>query len=68
MTGDAKYLQLVPMHILNAGAIRDAYHDEDGYWMYLADGWKLKGYFSDHVIHEDTVAQLRKTIKLIVKE
>ena len=49
-------------------AIKDAYHDEDGYWITLKDGWKVKDYFAEHVIHEDTLTEIRSVVKNITRE
>ena len=38
------------------------WHDSDGYWLPLADGWKC--WLSDcHTIHEHTVAEVLGAIK-----
>lgn len=49
-------------------AINSIYKDEDGYWAYIGNGYKVKDYFADHVIHEDTVTMFKKVFKQIVKE
>jgi hypothetical protein len=46
--------------------VRDAYHDEDGYWIHLNPGWRVKDYFAEQTIHEDTISELREVIKRIV--
>ena len=57
----------VPHTLWNA--IRDCYHDEDGYWLVLNDGWHLEGYaWSDHMIHEDTMAEFKEAAKCIRKD
>ena len=46
---------------------KDLFKDEDGYWAFLKEGYVLKGYFSQHVIHEDTLAEFKKCFKYIEK-
>lgn len=48
-------------------AVRDAYHDDDGYWVCLKDGW-VDGIMGTHVIHTDTISELREEARLIEKE
>ncbi len=50
-------------------AVSDAWRDDDGYWITLKDGWQA-GRFDNHchVIHEDTIAELRYQIAGIEKE
>lgn len=48
-------------------AVREAYRDDDGYWICLKDGW-VDGIIGTHVIHTDTVAELREEARLIEKE
>lgn len=44
-------------------AIRDAYKDEDGYWICLNEGWEASRTDSGcHTIHEDTIKELRYQI------
>jgi hypothetical protein len=38
-----------------------AERDEDGYWVYLKDGWCLLGEQGNHTIHEDTRAEAMVT-------
>lgn len=47
---------------------KDIYRDEDGYWAILADGYRLSGYFSEHIIHEDTLKEFRKAFRCIKEE
>lgn len=47
---------------------KDIYKDDDGYWAILKDGYKLVGYFSEHIIHEDTAKEFRRCFKYIVGE
>lgn len=47
--------------------VKDAYRDEDGYWIILAQSWKCPdNYPGIKTIHEDTIKEaiviLRKTI------
>ena len=49
-------------------AVRDAYKDEDGYWIYLKEGWEASNTDSGcRTIHEDTIADLRYQISGIRK-
>ena len=43
--------------------IREIYHDEDGYWVYLNRGWRNYDDYGLHVIHEDTQADVLKMIR-----
>ena len=59
-------LKYVPKSKLDA--IADAYQDEDGIWIYLKDGWNADRMDRCcHVIHEDTISQLRWQIAGIRK-
>ena len=60
--GDPDVLKHIRKSLIKQGGIRDAYHDEDGYWVHLNDGWHLENYFSDHIVHEDTVSELKKVL------
>ena len=45
------------------GAIRDAYKDQDGYWICLNENWEASNTDTGcHVIHEDTIKDLRYQI------
>lgn len=60
-------LRYVPKSKLEA--IRDAYQDDDGIWIYLKDGWEASRMDRNcHVIHEDNVRQLRYQITGIRRE
>lgn len=48
-------------------AVRDMYHDCDGYWLCLNAGW-VDGINGTHVIHTDTIAELREEARLIETE
>ena len=48
-------------------AVSKAWHDEDGYWVTLKDGWR-DGIMDTHVIHTDTIKELREEARLIYKE
>lgn len=62
-----KIMQYVPKSKVEA--VQDAFHDEDGIWIYLKDGWEASRTDRGcHVIHEDTVKQLRYQIAGIRKE
>lgn len=46
--------------------VKDAYKDEDGYWIILEKSWRCPdGYAGERTIHEDTaqdaIAVLKKT-------
>lgn len=44
-------------------AIRDAYRDEDGFWICLNEGWEASRTDSGcRTIHEDTIPDLRYQI------
>ena len=49
-------------------AISDAWHDSDGYWVMLREGWHVEDYFAEHTIHEDTLAEIKAVAKNIVKD
>ena len=52
----------------NIEGIRDAWQDDDGIWICLKEGWEASR--TDrrcHVIHEDTIKQLRWQIAGIRK-
>lgn len=42
--------------------IKEIYHDDDGYWVYLNRGWRWDDCES-HVIHEDTQQQILRCIR-----
>lgn len=63
---DNRILNYVPKS--KQTAIRDAYHDDDGYWICLKEGWEATRTDSDsRTIHEDTIHQLRYQIAGIQK-
>ncbi len=50
------------------GCIEDAYINDDGYWIYLAEGYTAYDGGSDSsTIHEYMIADLREAIKSIRK-
>ena len=57
-TLDPKIMKYVPKSKVDA--IRDAYRDEDGYWITLNDGWVTGD--DCQTIHEDTIKDLRYQI------
>lgn len=58
---DQSILKYVPA--LKREAIRDAYRDQDGIWITLRDGWEASRTDSGcHVIHEDTISDLKYQI------
>lgn len=46
-------------------AIKDAWTDDDGYWLTLAPGYKAVGYYSARTIHEDSYKEMLEAIKSI---
>jgi nitrogen fixation protein len=62
---DKKLLKYIPKRFYEA--VSDVYHDEDGYWVYLKNGWR-DGIMDTHVIHTDTIKELREEARLIYKE
>ena len=49
-------------------AVRDAYRDEDGYWICLNEGWEASRTDAGcRTIHEDTIADLKYQIAGIRK-
>ena len=49
-------------------SITSIYKDEDGYWVYIENGYKVENYFVEHTIHEDTLAEFKRVFKQVVKE
>ena len=49
-------------------AITSMYIDTDGFWAQIGNGYKIKNYYSEHTIHEDTLAEFKRVFKYIVKE
>lgn len=49
-------------------AIKNIYKDEDGFWAYIGNGYKIDNYFSKHTIHEDTLTEFKRIFKQVVKE
>lgn len=63
---DKKIMKYVPKSKITA--IRDAYKDDDGYWMTLNDGWEASNTDCGcRTIHEDTINELRYQIAGIRK-
>ena len=48
--------------------VLNCYHDDDGYWIILCEGWHIEHYYAERTIHEDTIAELRAVIKRIKKD
>ena len=61
---ETKLLKYVPKRFHEA--VHDIYHDSDGYWIHLKRGWH-DGIMGCHVIHTDTIAELREEVRLIHK-
>lgn len=59
-------LNYIPKRALPA--IYDAWHDDDGYWVMIRQGWHIEDYVAPHTIHEDTLAEIRAVAKNIVKD
>lgn len=58
---DKRIMRLIPKS--KQEGISSAFHDDDGYWIWLKDGWNADRMdVVCHVIHEDTIAQLRYQI------
>lgn len=66
MKKDIKLLSKIPKKYHST--ITSIYMDEDGYWAYIGNGYKLESYFSEYTIHEDTLTEFKKVFKQIVKE
>lgn len=49
-------------------AITDIYHDSDGYWCYIENGYHIDGYYAEHTIHEDTLKEFKRIFKQIEKD
>ena len=49
-------------------AITSIYKDEDGFWAYIGNGYKVKDYYAEHTIHEYTLTEFKRIFKYIVKE
>lgn len=49
-------------------AITSIYKDDDGFWAYIGNGYKVEKYFAEHTIHEDTLTEFKRIFKQIVKE
>ena len=63
---DKRILKYIPKS--KHSAIRECFHDEDGYWIFLNEGWNADRMDSEcRVIGEDTIQQLRYQIGGIKK-
>lgn len=63
---DPRIMKYIPQS--KKAAIREAWHDDDGYWITLNEGWNADR--EDDVcrtIHEDYISDLRYQIGGIVK-
>lgn len=59
-------VRYIPQRLLNAGAIQDAFIDDDGYWIYLNEGWhSYDGADDCATVHEVTIKDLKEAIKQI---
>lgn len=61
---DERIMKYVPRS--KQAAIEHTWHDNDGYWILLRNGWR-NGNWGGRTIHEDTIRQLRKEIAAIEK-
>ena len=59
-------LNYIPKRALPA--ISDAWHDSDGYWVMIREGWHVEDYFAERTIHEDTLAEIKAVAKNIVRD
>ena len=60
-TIDARIMKYVPKS--KQSTISQCWHDDDGYWIILKHGYHASNTDRGcHVIHEDTIAQLRYQI------
>lgn len=57
---DEKIMKYVPKRLV--GAIREAYHDSDGYWIHLEDDY-MDTHMNAHVIHGYTINELREDLQ-----
>lgn len=58
---DDKLLRYIPKKL--RPAIKDIYHDEDGYWIYLNEAYHVRNYYADYTIHEDTIKELLRVVR-----
>lgn len=58
------YFRYIPKR--KRAAVREIYHDEDGYWIHLNPGWRVKDYYAEQTIHEDTIKALLEVFKRVV--
>lgn len=66
MERDIELLNKIPQ--IYHEATTSIYQDEDGYWAYIENGYKVENYFAEHTIHEDTLAEFKRVFKQVVKE
>lgn len=62
----ASLMNCIPKRALPA--VNDMWHDDDGYWVMLREGWHVKDYFAERTIHEDTLDEIKVVAKRIVKD
>jgi hypothetical protein len=62
---DATLLRYIPKKYHKA--ICDIWKDSDGYWINLNDGW-IDSDWGTHVIHAESIAELKDTMKNIERE
>ena len=63
LTDLERYFRYIPKR--KRAAVKDFYHDQDGYWIILSPGWKVRDYAADGVIHEDTLRELLTVFKRV---
>lgn len=61
---DERIMKYVPKRLKEA--VREAYHDSDGYWICLTDDYE-DTHMNTHVIHGETIQQLREDLKNVEK-
>lgn len=63
---DSKIMRYIPKSKMDA--VKDAWHDDDGYWIVLKAGWNADRTDSCcRTIHEDYISDLRYQIAGITK-
>ena len=67
MSIDPKLMKYVP--VLKQEAVQEIFRDSDGYWIFLKQDWVASRTDWDaHVIHEETIDELRLQITGIKKK
>lgn len=63
---DEKLLQRLPKKY--QAIVQHYEKDDDGYWLYLKDGYSLEYYSADTLIHEDTQAEVLAVLRNHLKQ